>query len=97
MVGVVCLTMRPVSVEREAKVRDLEMSRCANQKVVWLDIAVNPVHLVSLIDAKYHLCHILPGNSFVEYVLSQEQTQEVAADHVFHDKVEIGVVLETCD
>jgi hypothetical protein len=48
------------------------MSGRADQEVVGFDIPVYPVHLVSLIDAKYHLCHVLPGNGLVEYVLSQQ-------------------------
>jgi hypothetical protein len=70
MVGVVCLAVRPMSIERKAKIRYFEMTRGADQEVVRFDVSVNPVHLVSFVDAKDHLCHVLSGNSLVEYVLS---------------------------
>lgn len=72
MVGVVCLTMRPMPIKCQAEVRDLEVPGSADQEVVWLDIPMDPVHLVRFVNAKYHLCHILPGDRFIENVFSQE-------------------------
>jgi hypothetical protein len=84
LVGMVRLAMCPVTIECEAKVRDLEVPRCTDEKVVRLDISMNPLHLVGFFNAQDHLRHVLLGDLFIQYIFSQEQAQKVSPDHIFH-------------
>jgi hypothetical protein len=63
------------------------MARRADEEVVRLDVAVNPLHLVGFFNAKDHLRQVLPGDLFIQYIFSQQQAEEVSADHVFHHQV----------
>lgn len=94
---VVGLVVHPMSIECQAKVRNLEMTGSSNEEVVRLDVTVYPVHLVCLFDAENHLCDILLRNVLIEYILPQKKAQEVTAHHVVHNEVQIVVVLEGRD
>lgn len=96
-IGVVELAMSPVSIECEPKVRNLEMSRGADKKVVRLDIAMDPLHVVCFLDAQDHLRNVLLGMRLFQYIFTQEQTEEVAADHVLHHEVQVCIVLKACN
>lgn len=63
------------------------MAGCADEEVVRLDISMYPFHLVGFFDAQDHLRHVLLGDLFLQHIFSQEQAQEVSADHIFHDQV----------
>ena len=87
LVSVVGLAMRPVSIECKAKVRDFEMTGSADEKVVRLDIPMDPLHLVGFFDAQDHLGHVLLGDLFLQHIFSQKQPQEVSTDHIFHHQI----------
>lgn len=94
---VVGLVVRPMTVERETKVRDLEVARCGYEEIIGLDITMNPVHLVRFFDAQDHLGDILLRHILVKYVLPQKQAKEVTPHHVLHNEVEVIVILERCN
>ena len=51
-----------VAIESQAEVGDLQMPVGADKEVVWLDIAMNPFHLVCFLNTEYHFGHILLGD-----------------------------------
>ena len=73
------------------------MTRRVDQEVVWLDVAVDPSHLVSFFNAQDHFCHVEFGVFFTEYIMAHQVLQEIAPNHELHDEVEIRVVLKTRD
>lgn len=97
MPSIVRRIVKPLTIKREAEVRYLEMPIGSDEKVVWLDVAMNKSQLVSLFDANYHLGNVVAGHVFFEDVFADEEAQEVTTGHILHDKVQVDGVLKASD
>lgn len=86
--------MRPVAIEGEPKVRDLEMTRGRNEKIVRFDVAMDKIQTVGLLDGQDHLGNVEASHRLVENVLANQQPKKVAPRHVFHDEIKAFWVLE---
>ena len=70
---VVSLIVHPVPIEGKPEIRNLQMARSLNQKIIRFDITMNPIHLVRLFDTQNHLGDILFRNVLVKYVFAKEE------------------------
>ena len=62
----VSLIVRPMSVEGEPEVRDLQVSAGRDEEIIRLDVAMNPTKTVSFFNAHDHLSQVMPGHVFAE-------------------------------
>lgn len=94
MVIEVSLVMRPMTVKREAKVGYLQMTGGSDEKVVRLDVSMNPFQSMSLFNTKDHFSNVPLRNRLRKNIVSDQQAEKVTTWHVVHYKVEIVQVLK---
>lgn len=90
----VSLIVLPLTIESKAKVRDLEVTISTNEKIVWLNVSVNPSHLVSFFDARNHLSNVLFADLFTQDSFADEQAKKITSDAEFHHKVKMLRILK---
>ena len=78
----------------KAEVAELDVAVLADDEVVWLEVAVDVVQVVDGLDGQDGFRDVEAGHVFGEDVLLHQERHEVAALEIFHDEVQVIIILE---
>lgn len=78
----------------KSKIRQFHVPGLVEQQVVGFDVAVNVIQFVNGIDANDRLGNVKACHVLGEGIHLNQQPHHVATGHVFHDQIQVFVVLE---
>lgn len=78
----------------KAKIDELDVTIRIEQNVLRLQVAVRNIALVQVLERHDDLGRIKPDGVLIKPLLLAQNAEHLAARDVFHDKEEVGVVLE---
>ena len=79
----------------EAKVGDLHVPILIQQKVLWLQITINDVHLVEVVKSKNNLSSVEFRHLVSEAACPPKVREKLTTNNVLHEHVQASLILES--